>query len=243
MSAYLTGRPRHRVQVDDAGPRADPDPVRRAAGLLWTELPMLLTGSVVVTLGWAVVRVLSPQLGVVTVLGLGLVVVPAFAALLHGGTVLLTSKHFGPRALTRSLWTSYRPTVAVTVVPMLTALLTVAATNAWFLHRQGWMLASMAAGLAVTLVSAAVGVIALPYLLRFRCPVREAWLVGGFVATRQPVPVLAVLCAVGLLVWAAGHVSIALLIIFPGPLALIWAAAVTAATDASRRHLDPQGHR
>jgi len=47
-----------------------------------------------------------------------------------------------------------------------------------------------------------------------------------------------VVSAIVLLGWAGGHLSLALMIIFPGPLALLWAVAAGSATTDSRRRLD-----
>lgn len=94
------------------------------------------------------------------------------------------------------------------------------------------MLVSLGMCTAVLLGLVVVGVIALPYALSSHADWKEAWLVGAFLATRHPVLVLGVLSACGVTVWVAAHLSFALLILLPAPLALVWAAA---ASEAGRR--------
>ena len=80
-------------------------------------------------------------------------------------------------------------------------------------------------------------VIALPYALRSHAPWKETWLVGAYLATRHPVLALGVLSACGVTVWAAAHLSFALLVLLPAPLALIWAAAGSEACLRGRARL------
>lgn len=213
------------------------DQLRHASRLLWPNLPMLLVGSVVVAVGWSVVRALPSQLGWLAVLGLGLGVLPAFAALLRGCEVLLTDEHFGVRELGVSLVRDYRPAVMVTVVPMATVLLTVMATELWRVSRQSWMLMSVGLGVSLSVVTIFAGVIALPYIVRTRSGIVDGWRVSLYVASRNPVPVLAVLSALALAAWAAAHLSFALLLLLPAPLALVWATATAVATASSRKRL------
>jgi len=224
--------------MTDQTPTRSADPLRHAASLLWPNLPVLLAGSVLVTVAAALVRLAAPQPGAVTVLGYGLLVLPTLAALLRGSQVLLADDVFGLRHLGPALLRGIRPTVMITAVPMLSLTLAVIAAGQWAEHRQGWLLLSLGLSLAVGLVTAGVGVVALPYVLATRCPVLEGWVVATYVVTRRPVPVLAVVSAIVLLGWAGGHLSLALMIIFPGPLALLWAVAAGSATTDSRRRLD-----
>lgn len=213
------------------------DHLRHAGRLLWPNLPVLLVGSLVVALGWSVVRVLPPQLGWLAVLGVGLVVVPAFAALLGGCQVLLTDEHFGIKDLLVSLVRGYPAALRVTALPTTTVLLTLVAVQLWLVSGQNWLLVSISVGASISVVALYAGVIALPYVLRTRSRLVEGWLVSLYVAGRNPVPVLAVLSAVALAVWAAAYLSFALVLLLPAPLALVWAAAVAVATDRSRARL------
>lgn len=209
------------------------DRLRRAFRLVWPNLPVLLCGSALVAVGWAVVRVLSPHLGWATVLGIGLLVVPAFAALLRGCEVLLTDEHFGLLSLVAALRRNGRPVARAIVPPVLAVLLTLAGLQLWRLSGQTWMLASVGLGTAVSALTLYTAVIALPYLVRTGAALRDGWLVSFYIATRNPVPVLAVLSAVGLGVWAAAYLSFALVVLLPTPVALVWAAAAANATDRS----------
>jgi hypothetical protein len=194
---------------------------------------VLLIGSALVAIGWCVVRALSPHLGWVSVLGIALLVVPAFAALLRGCEVLLTDEHFGVVDLFRTGARTLLPSLKVTAVPTLALLLTVSGYQLWLASGEAWMLISVGLGAVVSLLALYTGVVALPYVVRTGAPLRTGWLVSFYIATRNPVPVLAVLSAVALGVWAAAYLSFAVIVLIPAPLALVWAAAVTGATERS----------
>jgi len=213
------------------------DPVRHAAGLLWPNLPVLLLGSVVVTVACGVVRALAHP-SALLIVGFALLVVPALAALLRCAQVLVAGDAFGLRDLGRDLVRSYRPAVVIAAPAAVALALADVAAGQWVVHRQGWMMISLGLCLAVGTVAVAAGVVALPYALRTRCRITEAWLIAAYVVTRRPVPVLAVVSAIVLLGWAGQHISLALMIIFPGPLALLWAAAAGSAIDDSRQRLE-----
>ena len=209
----------------------------RAAREWWPNLPMLLVGSVAVAAGWAVLRSVAAGSGWVALLGIGLLVIPLLAGLLDGCLRLLDDQHVGVVQLVRGLpgvvRRSWRVTGPVTVV----ALLADAAAVAWLRGGQSWMLVSLGICTAVLLGLVFVGVIALPYALRSHVSWREVWLVGAFLATRHPVLALGVLSACGVAVWAAAHLSFALLILLPAPLALVWAAAASEASVRGRVRL------
>ncbi len=216
------------------------DVVRRAAGLLWSELPVLLAGSVLVAVAWAAVRALSGWVSWLSVLGAGLVVLPIFAVLLRGCEVLLTGEHFGFTALVRELPRSFGRAVRVTVVPTVATCLTLVAVLAWQVSGSVWMLASVVVGAVITVVACYAGLIALPYAVRTGAGWREVWTAALYVASRNPVLVLGAASALALGVWAAAYLSVALVLLLPAPLALIWASAATAAVHRSRLRLSEQ---
>jgi hypothetical protein len=216
------------------------DLVRRVARLFWPNLPVLLTGSVLVALGWVAVRAGSGWSPWLSIAGAGLVVVPLFAVLLRGCEVLLSDEHFGVVQLFRSLPRSVLRAVRVAVVPTVATSLTFVAVLAWQLSGSPVMLASVAVGTVLSVVAAYVGIIALPYVVRTGAGWREAWPAALYVASRNPVLVLGIGAATALTVWAAAYLSFALVLLLPAPLALLWAGAETAAVDRSRRRLS--GH-
>lgn len=213
------------------------DEVRRVLSTVWTNLPALLVGSVPVAAAWVALRALPPGHGWLALAGIGLVVLPALAALVHGCTLLLSDEGYGLAEVVPTIVRTYRSSLAVTAVPTSTAALTLVALHVWRLTRQPWVLASVGACLAVTVVAALVAVVALPYRLRTRVDVRSTWLVSSYVASRNLVPVLAVVSVLGLGVWVAAHLSFALVLLLPAPLALVWAAASTTATRRSEARL------
>ena len=99
------------------------------------------------------------------------------------------------------------------------------------------MLISVGLGAVVSTLALGTGVVALPYVLRTGATLRTGWLVSFYIATRNPVPVLAVLSALALGVWAAAYLSFAMIVFLPAPLALVWVAAVTVATERSSTRL------
>lgn len=215
------------------------DPVRHAASLLWPNLPVLLAGSTLVVLAAAAVRAIAPASGVLAVVGAGLLVLPGLAALVRGAQVMIAGEVFGVADLLRALRCGYGPTAATAVVPMITLVLADVAAEQWIAHRQGWMMISLGICLSVSALTLVLAVIALPYRLRTGSRLVESWLVAAYVSTRRPVPVIAVVSMFVLLGWAAGYLSFALMIIFPGPLAMLWAAAADSATTDCRHWLHP----
>ncbi|SEQ87732.1 hypothetical protein [Microlunatus flavus] len=203
----------------------------------WSELPVLLLGSVPVAAAWAVLRSLPPGWGWLALLGVGLVVLPALAVLVRGCEVLLEGERVGVADLLLDLVRCWPTAARVTVVPTAAALLALIGLHVWRVSHQTWVLASVGACLAVTVATAVVAVVALPYVLRTGEPARRTWLVCSYVATRDLVPVLAVVSALGLGVWGAAHLSFALVLLLPAPLALVWACALATATRRSRARL------
>lgn len=233
------GRTEQVERTEQVGRSRPVEPVRQAAALLWSNLPVLLAGSVVVVLAAAVVRVIAPVSGVLAVLGSGLLVLPALAALVRGAQVMVADEAFGVADLVRALLRGYGPTAALAAAPMIALSLADVASVQWIAYRQSWMMISLGLCLAVSGIALVLAVIALPYQQQTRSPLVDCWRVAAYVATRRPVPVLAVLSAFVLLGWTVSHASLALMIIFPGPLALLWAVAAGSATTDCRRLLHP----
>jgi hypothetical protein len=218
-------------------PASTDDPLARAVRLLWPNLPMLAFGSALVASAWAGMRLVSGDAGWLLIIGVGMVVFPVLAAVVHGCQVLLDGDHFGIPALLRGLPRDAVRAAGVTAVPTAAAVLTHAALLAWRLSHAAWMVPSVAVGVVVSAAAVGVGVVAMPYHLRAGSRWRETWLVAAYIAGRNPVPVLAVAAAVMLTVWSTAHLSFALVLLLPGPLAMVWAAAVTTAVRRSRDHL------
>lgn len=213
------------------------DLLHRAFRAWWPNLPLLLGTSIPVAAGWVVLRSVPSERGWIALLGTGLLVIPLFAGLLSACERLLEDEHVGVLQLARELpgivVRSWRVTVPVTLV----ALLAAAAATAWQQGGRGWMLVSLGMCSAVLAGVVFIGVIALPYALRSHAPWKETWLVGAYLATRHPVLALGALSACAVTVWAAAHLSFALLVLLPAPLALIWAAAGSEARVRGRARL------
>jgi hypothetical protein len=219
------------------------DRLPHAVRTWWINLPLLLLASIPVSAGWVAFRSVPPAWGWVALMGTGLLVAPLFAGLLSAGARLLDDEHVGVLQLTRELpgivARSWRVTAPVTLI----ALLTAAAAAAWQQGGRPWMVASLGMCAAALAAAAFVGVLALPYALRCDATWKETWLVGAYLATRQPVLALGVLSACALTVWAAAHLSFALLVLLPAPLALVWAGAGSQACVRGQAQLSRGGRR
>jgi MFS family permease len=209
-----------------------PDHPRQALGLLWPNLPLLLTGSLLVSLSWLLVRVVAPGLSLVAVILHLLLVVPTFAALLVTCQVLLTGQHVRVTDLFRTWGRRYRRSVTASLPVAATVLLTFGAFDVWHLSGQAWMLVSVGLGLTVSVLALFSWVLTLPYALRSDSrSVKRWWLVGVCGASRNALPVLGVLSLLGLAVWVVQSYSLAFTFLVPGVLALVWTAAFAAAAD------------
>jgi hypothetical protein len=218
-------------------PPGNTDPGSRALRTVWPNLPVLLVGSLPVAAAWSALRTLPPAWGWLSLVGIALVVLPALAALVHGCDLLLAGEEFGLADVIPTLLRTYPSAVRTTAVPTAAALLTSFALGVWRQSHQTWVLASVGTGLAATLATGLVAVVALPYSLRVVEPWKQTWLVSSYVATRNLVPVLGVVSALVLGVWAAAHLSFALVLLLPAPVALVWAAALVGATRRSQARL------
>lgn len=213
------------------------DLVARAARLWWPNLPTLLVGSVLVAAAWSLIRSLTAVSPWLPVVGIGLVVLPLLAGLLDTCATLLGDEHAGVqrwlRRLPATVWRTWRVTVPVVVV----ALLASVAGSTWQHAGQLWMLGCWAVCSAVLAGLALVAVIALPYSVQSGADAREVWLVSAYLATRAPLPVLGIAAACGLTAWASGHLSFAVLLLVPAPVALVWAAGAIEVTRRGRTRL------
>ncbi len=216
-----------------------PDHPRQALGLLWPNLPLLLTGSVLVSFMWLLVRMVAPGLSLLAVLLHSLLVVPTFAALLVACQVLLTGEHVGVIDLFRTWGRRYLRSVQASLPVTLAVLLTFGAFDVWHLSGQGWMLVSVGVGLTVSVLALFCWVLALPYAVGASSgSLQRWWLVGFFSASHNALPVLGVLSLGGLSVWVVQSYSLAFTFGVPGVLALVWSAAFAAAADRTHVLLD-----
>ncbi|MET1005961.1 MAG: hypothetical protein ABWX96_10445, partial [Propionibacteriaceae bacterium] len=208
------------------------DHPREALRLLWPNLPLLLLGSVLVSVAWLLVRAVAPGLSLLAVILHGVLTVPTFAALLWSCQVLLTGEHVRVATLFATLVRRYPTTVRASLPLTAVVLLTFSAFDVWHVSGQAWMLVSVGLGLSASVLALYSWILALPYAVRTPSqPVKRWWLVGFFTATRNPVPVLGVLSLLGLSVWVVQSASFAFTFLVPALLALVWAAAFAAAAD------------
>ena len=187
------------------------DPVRRAAQLVWPNLPVLLIGSVVAVIPQTLRRLIVASdpvvAGLVAIVG-ALLAVVMLAPLLHAATVLVDGEHAGIVSLVRRLPVDVARAVPIVIMPAGTALLGLAAAAMWSVHHQTWLLVSLGAGLTATTIGTVVLTTALPYRLRHHAGVRESFVVGAYAVIKAPVPVVGVLSAAVLLALVAAGLGI-----------------------------------
>jgi hypothetical protein len=206
----------------------------KARGVIWPNLPVLAVGSVLVTIAWAFAWLIPRDARWAALVVVGLLVLPLFAALLRGCEVLLVGDHFGVWTLLHGLPGNLIRAVRITAPVLAVVLLSNAGIYAWQVSGSAWLLPSAVLGGVLALASAYVGVVALPYYVAERGSWTQAWLVAVYIATRNPVPVLAALAGVVLGVLATAHLSLALILLLPAPVALVWASAIRTATAHSQ---------
>lgn len=204
---------------------------------IWPNLPVLAAGSFLVTLVWVLANVTAGGSPWTAMVMTGLLVLPVFAALLRGCEVLLVGDHFGIWTLLGTLPRSLVRGLKITGPVLIVVLLGNAATYAWQASGSAWLLPSAVVSGVLGLAVVYVGVVALPYYVGERGSWTQAWLVALYVGTRNPVPVLAALAGVILGVLATAHLSPALVLVLPAPVAMVWASAIRTATGHSQELL------
>jgi hypothetical protein len=212
----------------------------KAVTALWPNLPVLLAGSAIVGVGWMITQALP---GWIAVVGFGLLVLPPLAALTDGCRMLIKDEHFGMAALFRSLPRTYAVTIKIIFIPMIMTVLTTLTVGLWQQTGRGWLLPSVVVGCLVCAASIFVAVVAVPYALAGRSTVKHTWLVSAYLASRHPIAVLSTISAVVLLGLVVEHLSFALIILFPGPLAMLWASGLTSAISRGQESLALKGSR
>ncbi|MFC7405524.1 hypothetical protein [Georgenia alba] len=199
--------------------------LRAAVRGAWTQLPVLLAGSLAVTgaaaLALLAAAVWAPAGPVVAVLG----VAPTVHALVRCALDVVDGAEPGVRDYGTALRELAARAVATAAVPAALAGLTLAALAA---HARGGPVFLVPAGLGVT--ATVLGTAALLVLLPLRARRREpggaaAWLLALHVLGRAPVPFLAAAALAGLGMWASVTVSNGLFLLVPAPVALVLAAA------------------
>lgn len=214
--------------VDSAEAVDTKNHVRDAVRAAWPDLPTLLVGSILFCAVAAFIIAMSPGVNVVSILLSSVLLVPIIGALAQ--TVQLTvAEGSAPsplrllRTLPRTWWLTMRECLALAV----SSTLVFFAFGVWTQTSDPVWLFSLAASGTVSALSLLCTIVALP--LRLRRPdlsARHLWLISLTVVVRDPVPIIGVVVAGGLGIWAVTSLTASLLLLVPLFLAIIWAAAI-----------------
>ncbi|MFI2296591.1 hypothetical protein [Isoptericola sp. NPDC019571] len=206
---------------------AEGDPFLRAMIRgAWAHLPVLLVGSVAVTVAAAAAVVAwhaSPVLGgAVAVVG----VAPALAALVACCCRVVTGEDVGVRDYGAALRRLAAGAIGAALVPAALGALTAVALVARAAGGGAWTLLPAGVGTTATVLASVAWIVLLP--LRASCPEpsgARAWLLALHLVARRPLPFVAAGVVGGLGVAVSTGVSNGLFLLVPAPFALVLAAA------------------
>ncbi len=200
--------------------------LRAAFSQAWPQLPLLLLGSVSVSLAVVVSLVAAaatPPAGMATTV---VTVAPSLMALVRFCCAVVTGDEMSVRQYVAAFRRLYWRSVYLTAVPLLLAALTMIA----FLgYRQGggaWLLVPAGVGVTSTVLASVAMVVGFALRACYDEPDGPAaWMLALHLFARKPVPFLGAI-ALGLLgVWASLNYSNGLFLLVPAPFALVLATA------------------
>jgi hypothetical protein len=194
---------------------------------LWPNLPVLLVGGFLVCLGLVLTAVMSRGVNPVSVLLTAVIVAPVFAGLVACGNRIVAGDTVDIGELFRSVAGSWWIGLRVAIVPAFALALTLVAFEV--LNQTRLAIVPLAVSGAVTVVTTLGFTVALP--LRVDQPRRNGfalWLTSLHAVARCPVPAVAVVAFAITAVWATASSTVSLVLLVPGPLALVTAAAAWA---------------
>ncbi|WP_433586004.1 hypothetical protein [Microbacterium hydrocarbonoxydans] len=199
------------------------NPVARAAAAAWSELPLLLSASAAVAGLWVLCRTDPLLLGAAE-----FAVMPTLTALAVTFHSALEGERSGILRLLSNVCRAAPATWLLSLPATVAALLADAAFQLAEVSGQAWMLLSGGAGLAVSVIAAATGLLAMPLAALDKVTARAAWMRAWAAALRHPAPALGAVGAYVLAMLASAHLSFAVLLLLPIPLVSVWVAAFRA---------------
>lgn len=218
---------------------ADTDLLPAAARLLWSHLPVLLLGSVLVTLAALAPALISPGLTPVGLLVAAVTVGPVWAGLTATTNRLVGTGDATAIGLLRDVRRHAAAGIRTAAVPGVVLALGVLSLTLWQGTHQLWLLGPLAVTAVVAVLSALAAVVAVPLRVRTGAHGRELWERAVELTAARPSVPLGVLAAAVLGVLAGTSVTASLLILVPGPLALLTSAALWTAPPADATVSDP----
>jgi hypothetical protein len=222
-------------------PARRPDLLGTAARAMWPNLPGLAMAGVLVCAALVPAVIVSAGLTPLAVLLTALVAGPVWAAAVDFGDRTARGDQVGVGYLVTAVRHRAGLGVRVALPPAVCAACTMVTLALWQQTRAPWLLAPLGVGGAATLLTVVATVAAFPVAIRTALRGRDLWLTSLAVVVAAPLRVLAVLCALVVSVYVLGFsVSASLLLLLPGPLAVLVCVAVPPAapsplpTDAER---------
>lgn len=200
--------------------------MRRAFRGMWTYLPVLLAGSILVCAVSVLVVLIAPGITPVSVLLIAALVVPAFGALVGVANGIVMRGDSRMRAWGSALVTGWWLTTRLAAAPAVAIALCLVAREVW--QRTSSPLALVPVGIAIVVSGIlTLGLAAALPLALERRQLRgiRLWASALYLVAKQPIPFVAVICAAAMGVWAATAFSASLLLLVPAPLALLCSAA------------------
>jgi hypothetical protein len=201
---------------------------------LWSNLPALVVSSCAVCVAGVVVCIVTPGVTPLSALLWGLVVGPAFCALLGQVVQLASGEEVPVWSYWRYLRATWRLGLSAWAVPALSSCAFLVSVAFWLDAHDSLALLSMAAGGIVAVLSSVAALVSVP--LGLQLPSLRGWplvLLALHVVARRPIPLLGALSVVVIILWGAFQLSASLVLLLPGPFAVVLVAASLTSAESN----------
>ena len=229
----MTAAPLHRETGADPAERRDLLPV--AARAVWAELPVLALGSAAVALPALAALLLGGGVTPLTPLLLTLLAGPTWAALVACTNAIVLEGDSGPARFWRELGRHWADGLRVMAMPGVTCALGLVDLAVYRASPGAATLVALAVACVVTGCTVLLAVVAVPLRVEAGLRGRALWLEAGAVMTSRPLLGPGVLGLAYLSLHLGTAVLASLLLLVPGPLALVISAG-TWSSRAAYRH-------
>jgi len=214
--------------------------VQELRRVFWPNLPMMFVSSTIVCIATVAAIALAPSVSPLSLLLWVVVIGPAFAGLVAQLDEAICG-HDDPPVFSyfRYLRRSWRRGLVLGVIPAVTGGLTLVALEVY--HRTGSWVALVPASIsgAFTVLGLITYLVAMPITAEYATIRMRALVIASLlVVSRAPVPIIGALSVAGVIGWAAAQFSAAIILLLPGPLALVLVVAVW--TSAQKVQIRPR---
>jgi hypothetical protein len=229
----VTASPLPGATVEGTTQRRDLLPV--AARAVWPELPVLALGSALVALPALAALLLGGGVTPLTPLLLAVLCGPPWAALVACTNAIVLEGASGPARLWREVHRHWTDGLRLMAVPGVACALCLADLAVYRARPGAAALLPLTVACVVTGCTALLAVVALPLRVETGLRGRALWFSAGAVVTSRPLLAPGVLALGYLSLQLSTAVFASLLLLVPGPLALVVSAG-TWSSSAARRH-------